>query len=116
MACEGLPESVQALFNNDPKFELEVEMLDDAVVEAEISYTPLQLTCKTYSFGCFEALLGAGANPCVINRDGEDVVDMLLRAPSESQDYGKCLRLFFGPCNLHKERVNEEGRTGLHRI
>ncbi|KAF5709137.1 ankyrin repeat [Fusarium globosum] len=117
MACEGFSESVQALLNNDPKPDLEVEMPDDAVVEDEIGYTPLQLACKACSFECVKALLEAGANPRVINRDGEDVVDILLGAPLESQDCGKCLRLLFStPYDLPKERVDEEGRTRLHRI
>ncbi|CAG7562043.1 unnamed protein product [Fusarium equiseti] len=117
-ANQGHSESVQVLLDNDPKPDLELEMPNDAFEKGNTGYTPLQLACQFCSSGCVKALLEAGANPRVINQDGEDLVDLVLRgAPTESQDCAKCLKLLFSaPYNLPKERVDEEGRTRLHRI
>ncbi|KAF4333733.1 ankyrin repeat [Fusarium beomiforme] len=118
MAADGgLFETVYILLKNDPKPNLEAKITEDAAVDADIGCTPLQMACKSSSFRCIKVLLEAGANPHVINADGEDVVDILLRVSPGSKDCEKCLRLLVSaPYNVPKERVDEEGRTRLHRI
>lgn len=116
-ARHGHSDSVQMLLDNDPKPDLELRMPDESSNQGNIGYTALQLACQVCSFGCVKALLEAGANPRAINPNDEDLVDILLRTPTESQDRVKCLRLLFSePHNLPKERVDEQGRTRLHRI
>ncbi|CEI63686.1 unnamed protein product [Fusarium venenatum] len=113
----GALESIQILLSNDPKPEIDVKAPEDSVIEDNQGCTPLHSACRACSFGCVKALLAAGANPHAINKIGMDLVDILLRAPSESEDCEKCLRLLFSaPYNLPKERVDEGGRTRLHRI
>ncbi|KAF9768543.1 hypothetical protein IL306_014142 [Fusarium sp. DS 682] len=116
-ARDGLLESIQVLLKNDPKPDLEAEVTGEVATKEEMGSTALQLACKNCSFGCVKALLEAGANPHVINKDGEDVVDIILRVAPGSPDCERCLRLLFSaPYNLPKNRVDEEGRTRLHRI
>ncbi|OBS26147.1 hypothetical protein FPOA_00090 [Fusarium poae] len=113
----GEPDSIKVLLNNDPKPDLDVKALNDLVPNGHQGYTPLQSACKECSFESVDILLAAGANPHIINKVGEDVVDILLQAPSESEDCERLLRLLFSaPYNMPKERVDEGGRTRLHRI
>ncbi|KAL6918825.1 hypothetical protein FSST1_002851 [Fusarium sambucinum] len=116
-ASEGLLQTIQVLLKNDPKPDLDIQIPDDIDAEDDIGYTPLQLACQQCSFDCVKELLEAGANPHIINEDGEDLIDILLRASPGSEDCRKCSKLLFSaPYSLPKELADEAGQTRLHRI
>jgi ankyrin repeat protein len=90
---------------------------DDAWYEGCAGLTPLQLACQSGSFDCIRPLLRGGADSTFKNKHGNDAVDVLLQAGSDSNDALECLRLLLSvPYNVPVDQANAQGRTRLHNI
>jgi ankyrin repeat protein len=108
---------IEVLLANDPKPDVDFLYGEDGWQYEEIGFTALQLACK-YGFPeCAKALLKGGANPRFINKNGDDAVDVVLQAQSESKDALECLQLLLSvPYSVPADQVSEHGRTRLHGI
>ncbi|KAF5011778.1 hypothetical protein FDECE_2145 [Fusarium decemcellulare] len=116
-ASSSCLESIKILVGNDPKPDLEAVVGEDGAKAEEIGCTPLQLACQNLEPKCVKALLEAGANPEFKNKNGDDAVDILLRAEADSKDVEEVLRLLISPPHsVPVDYVNEQGRSRLHGI
>ncbi|KAI8966064.1 putative ankyrin repeat protein [Daldinia sp. FL1419] len=113
-AFRGLPKSIEALLESDPKPDLDYI----ATLEDMAGHTALQLACERHRHECVEILLKGGANPNFKNWAGHDAVDiLLLRTETNSKDALRCLDVLLSRIyNVPVDDVNEQGQTRLHRI
>lgn len=111
----NFPKSIETLLQNDPKPDLELLMGGNAV--SEVGYTPLQLACKSLAEAPLAVLLKAGADPKFKNKNGEDAVDILLRADGDTDAVEACLKLLLSkPPSVVVDEINDQGQTRLHLI
>ncbi|KAI1099976.1 putative ankyrin repeat protein [Jackrogersella minutella] len=113
----GYQKSIEALFENDPKPDIEYAYNDDASFQDEIGCTPLQLACVRSQPECVKVLLKLGANPKFRNKNGDDAVDILLRTETDSKDAQECLKLLLSRrYSILVDGSNDQGQTRLHSI
>jgi ankyrin repeat protein len=115
-ARQGNQKAIDRLLANDPKPEIDY-VYEDGWRKDEVGLTPLQVACKHHFPKCVKALLKGGANPKLKNKNGDDAVDILLRAESDQNDVADCLRMLLSvPYNVPVDQLDEQGRTRLHGI
>jgi len=111
------PEAIQLLLAHDPMPEIDAVYGEDGWNEDQIGLTPLQLACRFQSPKCVKSLLEGGASPTFKNKDGDDAVDILLRAESDPKAAVECLRLLISvPDSIPGDQTDEHGRSRLHAI
>jgi len=108
-------DTMKALLFHDPKPTIDCIFPDHGSV-LERGFTPLQVACYYAHPEALELLLDVGADPSFRNANGDDALDILMRATSSILDRSqKCLKLLLRKQhNISVDQVNGQGRSRLH--